>query len=205
MAFAMMVPTRLWLGGAVSQHRDKKLIQQVADGVRRGGALSSLLLAVDGLASYVGAFRRAFRSPLPRRGQGGRSRLLSWPDIAIVQVVKRRSAGEFRIDRRIVQGSKAMIERLLGKVWAATSSTPRTLSGSTAHSASVFPTWLVVPAIWPVRPRPLSPVCISSVVPTISATPIKVCVFASPLAAGAFVGFSALRLSLPVSPTIFGP
>ena len=113
MAFAMMVPTRLWLGGAVSQQRDKRLIQQVADGVRQVALCRPLLLAVDGLASYVGAFRRAFRSPLPRRGQGGRSRLLSWPDIAIVQVVKQRSAGEFRVDRRIVQGSKALVERLL--------------------------------------------------------------------------------------------
>lgn len=113
MAFAMMVPTRLWLGGAVSQHRDKQLIQQVADGVRQVALCRPLLLAVDGLASYVGAFRRAFRSSRPRRGQCGRSRLLSWSDIAIVQVVKQRSAGEFRIDRRIVQGSKAMVERLL--------------------------------------------------------------------------------------------
>ncbi len=29
-----------------------------------------LLLAVDGLASYVIAFQRAFRSPLPRQGPG---------------------------------------------------------------------------------------------------------------------------------------
>lgn len=113
MAFAMMVSTRLWLGGAVSQHRDKHLIRQVADKIRQVALCRPLLLAVDGLASYVGAFRRAFRSPLPRRGQAGRSRLLPWPDIAIVQVVKQRSAADFRIDRRIVQGSKALVERLL--------------------------------------------------------------------------------------------
>lgn len=113
MAFAMMVPTRLWLGGAVSKKRDKQLIQQVADKIRQVALCRPLLLAVDGLASYVGAFQRAFRSPLPRWGQGGRRRLVAWENIAIVQVVKRRSASGLTIDRRIVQGGKAMVERLL--------------------------------------------------------------------------------------------
>lgn len=113
MALAMMVPTRLWLGGAVSEKRDKGLIQQLADQVRRVALCRPVLVAVDGLASYVGAFRRAFRSPLPRRGQRGRCRLVAWPDIAIVQVVKQRTAGDFRIDRRIVQGGKALVQRLL--------------------------------------------------------------------------------------------
>jgi len=94
MAFAMMVSTRLWLGGAVSKHRDKQLIQQVTDKVRQVALCRPLLLAMDGLSSYVGAFRRSFRSPLPRRGEGGRSRLISWTDIAMVQVVKHRSAGK---------------------------------------------------------------------------------------------------------------
>ena len=35
MAFAMMVSSRLWLGGAVSQHRDKQLIQRVANEIRQ--------------------------------------------------------------------------------------------------------------------------------------------------------------------------
>ncbi len=113
MAFSMMVSTRLWLGGAVSKHRDKQLIQQVADKIRQVALCRPLLLAVDGLSSYVGAFRRAFRSPLPRRGQQGRSRLIAWPDIAIVQVVKQRSATDFKIDRRIVQGDKVAVEHLL--------------------------------------------------------------------------------------------
>ena len=91
----------------------KRLIQRVADQIHLVALCRPLLLAVDGLSSYVGAFRRAFRSPLPRRGVEGRRRLIAWPDIAIVQVVKQRSGGDFRIDRRIVQGGKAMVERLL--------------------------------------------------------------------------------------------
>jgi transposase-like protein len=114
MAFAMMVSTRLWLGGAVSEKRDKHLIRQVADKVRQVALCRPLLLAVDGLPSYVGAFQRAFRSPLPRwGGQGGRPRLVAWENIAIVQVVKRRSASGLTIERRIVQGGKALVERLL--------------------------------------------------------------------------------------------
>lgn len=113
MAFAMMVSTRLWLGGAVSEKRDKHLIRQVADKIRQVALCRPLLLAVDGLASYVGAFQRAFRSPLPRWGQKGRCRLVAWENIAIVQVVKQRSAGRLTIERRIAQGGKAMVERLL--------------------------------------------------------------------------------------------
>ncbi|UCG11224.1 MAG: hypothetical protein JSU72_11770 [Deltaproteobacteria bacterium] len=42
----------------------------------RGIALCRpLLLAVDGLVSYVSAFQRAFRSPVPRWGQPGRCHL----------------------------------------------------------------------------------------------------------------------------------
>jgi hypothetical protein len=73
-----------------------------------------LLLAVDGLASYITAFRQAFRSPLPRQpGESGRCRLVAWPDIAIVQVVKQRQEGLLNIERRIVQGGTAMVERLI--------------------------------------------------------------------------------------------
>jgi hypothetical protein len=39
--------------------------------------------------------------------------MVSWPDIAIVQVVKQRLDGMLTIDRRIVQGSKEMVERLI--------------------------------------------------------------------------------------------
>jgi transposase-like protein len=116
MALAIMVPTRLWLGGAVSPHRDLDLIQALADKIRNLALCRPLLLAVDGLASYVSAFRRAFRSALPkRRGEKGRPHLISWPDIAIVQVVKQRVEGQLNISRRIVQGSQAMVNALIQK------------------------------------------------------------------------------------------
>ncbi len=114
MALAMMVPTRLWLGGAVSARRDVDLIQAVVDQVRQVALCRPLLLAVDGLASYVTAFQRAFRSPLPRwRSEKGRPRLIPWPDIQIVQVVKQRVEKHLSIERRIVQGTAYLVEHLL--------------------------------------------------------------------------------------------
>jgi transposase-like protein len=114
MALALMVPTRLWLGGAVSARRDADLIQAVVDQVRRVALCRPLLLAVDGLPSYVAAFQHAFRSPMPRWGrEKGRPRLIPWPDIQIVQVVKQRVEKHLSIERRIVQGTAYLVEHLL--------------------------------------------------------------------------------------------
>jgi transposase-like protein len=113
MAMAMMVPTRLWLGGVISRRRDQALIQSLADQIRQVALCRPLLLAVDGLASYVGAFQRAFRSPVPRWGQRGRCQLRPWSDIAIVQVVKHRIDGHLSIVRRIVQGRPDQVTALL--------------------------------------------------------------------------------------------
>jgi transposase-like protein len=114
MALAMAVGSRLWLGGVVSAKRDLELIQAVVDKVCKLARPLPLLLAVDGLASYVTAFRQAFRSPLPRRnGEMGRPHLVSWPDIAIVQVVKQHVDGVLKVDRRIVQGSQKMVTSLI--------------------------------------------------------------------------------------------
>jgi transposase-like protein len=114
MALAMAVSTRLWLGGVVSRKRDLDLIQSLVDKVRTIALCRPLLLAADGLVSYVTAFRMAFRSKVPHwRGEIGRCQMVSWPDIAIVQVVKQRIEGVLTVDRRIVQGSKEMVERLI--------------------------------------------------------------------------------------------
>ena len=114
MALAMVVRTRLWLGGVVSRKRNLDLIRALVEKVRVIALCRPLLLAVDGLSSYVTAFRLAFRSKLPRwRGETGRCKLVSWPNIAIVQVVKQRVEGVMIVDRRIVQGSKEMVEHLI--------------------------------------------------------------------------------------------
>jgi len=93
MAFAIWVPTRLWMGGVMSPKRDMALIQSLADKVRQIALCRPLLLAVDGLVSYVSAFHDAFRSKFPRQdGEIGRCKMVSWPDIYIVQVVKQPGA-----------------------------------------------------------------------------------------------------------------
>ena len=112
MALAMMVSTRLWLGGAISPKRDKGLIEQLAARVRQVALCRELLLAVDGLSSYVKAFQKAFRSP-HRTSKLGRPCLIPWQGIQIVQVVKQRSPKPFQIIRRIVQGSAETVQHLL--------------------------------------------------------------------------------------------
>ena len=114
MALAIWVPTRLWMGGVIRPKRDLDLIQALADKVRNMALCRPLLLAVDGLASYVGAFRNAFRSKFPRQnGEIGRCKMVSWQNIAIVQVVKQRAEGVLNIERRIVQGATDLVERLI--------------------------------------------------------------------------------------------
>lgn len=116
MALAIMVSTRLWLAGAVSAHRDLSLIQTLTDKIKGMALCRPLLLAVDGLASYVTAFRNSFRSAVPLwRGEKGRPRLVSWPDIAIVQVVKQHINGQLNVTRRIVQGTQEMVHSLIRK------------------------------------------------------------------------------------------
>jgi transposase-like protein len=116
MALAIWVPTRLWMGGVVSPKRDMDLIQSLVDKVRQMALCRPLLLAVDGLASYVSAFRDAFRSKFPRQaGETGRCKMVSWSDIFIVQVVKQRVEGVLNVERRIVQGAQTMVESLIQK------------------------------------------------------------------------------------------
>lgn len=113
-AMAMMVSTRLWLGGAVSAYRDTALLQKMAQQVRAIALCRPLLIAVDGLNLYPTVFRDVFRTGIPRlKGQIGRMTLVQWPNIAIVQVMKSKPSGAWSIQRIIVQGAKTMIEQLL--------------------------------------------------------------------------------------------
>ena len=78
LAMALMVSSRLWLGGVISPHRDKSLIQALADQIRSMALCRPLLLAVDGLPSYVKAFQRAFRSKVsPPRFGGQRDKIVN--------------------------------------------------------------------------------------------------------------------------------
>ena len=112
MALAMMVKTRLWLGGEVSEQRDLPLIRRLIERVRRCAARRPLLVCTDGLVSYIRAIRETFRDPV-HTGKGGRPRLRPWRHVLIAQVIKRYERRRVvETDRRIVDGTPARVETL---------------------------------------------------------------------------------------------
>jgi transposase-like protein len=112
MALAIMVKTRLWLGGEVSEQRDLPLIRRLIARVRRCAVRRPLLLCTDGLVSYIRAMRETFRDPV-QTGKGGRPRLRPWRHVFIAQVVKRYERRRVvEADRRIVDGTPARVETL---------------------------------------------------------------------------------------------
>jgi hypothetical protein len=112
MAMAIQVQTRLWLGGEVSQHRDRHLMRALMQRVRRCALCRPLLFCVDGCRAYIDAIRKTFREPI--LGQRGRPQLRAWDGILIAQVVKqyakKRVVG---VVRRVVQGGETDIETLV--------------------------------------------------------------------------------------------
>ena len=118
LASAIAVPTGLWLGGVVSSHRDRRLAEALARHVRAAALCRPILIVFDGFAPYVRAFRQVFRLAQPT-GQRGHPRLIPWPDLALGQVVKHtRQRRITHIERRIVQGASALLERLLSSTQA---------------------------------------------------------------------------------------
>ncbi len=115
MAMAMMVSTRLWLGGAISTRRDQRLVTQVVGLIAASAIVAPLLLVVDGFASYVDAFRQAFRTRVHGGGRGA-PRKVPWPDLVIGQVVKQYAGKRVvGVTRRLRQGTRALAERLLAQ------------------------------------------------------------------------------------------
>src|SRR5437588_5949023 len=112
MALAMMVTTRVWLGGEVSEQRDLPLIRRLIERVRRCAAHRRLWIWPGGLVSYIRAIRETFRDPV-HTGTGGRPRLRPWRNVLIAQVVKRYECRRVvETDRRIVDGTPARVETL---------------------------------------------------------------------------------------------
>ncbi|MHB8645272.1 MAG: transposase [Thermomicrobiales bacterium] len=115
LAMAMMVTTRLWLGGAVSPRRDGALIARLCVLVRLCMLPGPLVICVDGFAAYLRQVRRMARSPVPRDGKRGRCRLIEWPGLVIGQVVKQRQSGRVvGVTRRLAHGTRRWASRLLG-------------------------------------------------------------------------------------------
>jgi transposase-like protein len=112
MALAMMVKTRVWRGGEVSEQRDMPLMRRLIERVKRGAAPRPFLVCTDGLVSSIRARRETFREP-GHTGQGGRPRLCPWRHIFIAQVVKRYARRRVvATERRMVDGTPARVETL---------------------------------------------------------------------------------------------
>jgi transposase-like protein len=113
MALAMAVPSRLWLGGVVSPKRDLALITAVVRMVRSAARGLAMLVCVDGLASYVTAFTRAFRDPR-RTGRRGRPRLVPTAGLLLGQVIKHHAGRRVvAVTRRVVRGTAAAVAAVL--------------------------------------------------------------------------------------------
>jgi hypothetical protein len=115
MGLAMMVSTRLWLAGAVSMTRDKRLADALMHQVRRAAQrLRPLLVLTDGWAAYPGSSRRAFREKVKKLTGVGRAALEVWPHLHIGTVIKRTEKKRVvEITRRMAHGLLDQAEQLL--------------------------------------------------------------------------------------------
>lgn len=113
-AMAMTVPSRLWMGGVVSPVRNMDLIQQLVNMVRLAWLPGTqLLICVDGLISYVGAFWAAFREKV-MTGKRGRPPFRLPEGIWLAQVIKSYSGRHLRdVVRRVLWGSQ---EQVMGQL-----------------------------------------------------------------------------------------
>jgi transposase-like protein len=112
MAMAMAVPYRLWLGGVVSRVRNLNLIQCLVNMVHLAWIPGrTLLICVDGLASYPTAFWVAFREKV-RTGRRGRPSFRLPECVWLAQVIKRHSGRRLvDVTRRVLWGT---LEQILG-------------------------------------------------------------------------------------------
>jgi hypothetical protein len=111
-ALAMMVRPRLWLAGAVSEHRAMPLSRCWIERVPAWALPRALLVCTDGLCTDVRAVRETFRDAVPT-GKRGCPRLHMWSQLCSAPVVKRyakRRGGD--VERRLVQGPPAQVEAL---------------------------------------------------------------------------------------------
>jgi len=113
LALALAVPSRLWLGGVLGASRDQPLLGSLVAQVRGAARSLAILVCVDGLAGYVGAFRRGFRTRQPS-GKPGRPKLVPEAGLLIAQVVKQYAKRRvIACETRIAQGTAAAVAAVL--------------------------------------------------------------------------------------------
>lgn len=115
MGLAMMVSTRLWLGGVVSLTRDRCLADRLLSQVRACcQPLCALLVCTDGWNAYPGSIRRAFREKVKETAGCGRACLQVWPQLCIATVIKHtKKKRVVQVTRRMAQGTLETAQKLL--------------------------------------------------------------------------------------------
>ena len=111
LAAAMEVGSRLWLGGVVSERRERFLIRTLLGRVRAscGPMAAGVLLCSDGLASYPKEALRLFREALYTGGRG-RPRLILPEGVMVAQLIKcyaKRRVKE--VVQRVVRGAEEAV------------------------------------------------------------------------------------------------
>lgn len=141
MGLAMMVSTRLWLAGVVSQTRDTPLADRLLHQVRaccRAGC--DLLICTDGWAAYPGSIRRAFRDKVKRTPGRGRTQLRVWSGLHIGTVIKHSVNKRLReVVRCLSHGSLDQAMQLLHRSREGRYSTPRASSALMGPCVSASP------------------------------------------------------------------
>jgi len=117
MGLAMMVSTRLWLAGVVSQTRNRGLADRLLSRVRACAlALRPLLVATDGWTAYPNSIKRAFREKVKRLARKGRAPLCVWKDLCIATVIKRTEKKRVvEITRKMTLGEQEQAQALLAQ------------------------------------------------------------------------------------------
>jgi transposase-like protein/IS1 family transposase len=115
MGLAMMVSTRLWLGGVVQVSRDRHLADALLQQVRRCAACGRpLLILTDGWSAYPNSILRAFREKVKLTKGVGRACLQVWPQLHIGTVIKRTEKKRVvEVTRKIAHGLLEEAEKLL--------------------------------------------------------------------------------------------
>jgi IS1 family transposase len=115
MGLALMVSTRLWLGGVVSVHRDRRLADRLLHQVRACcRPFQAILVCTDGWAAYPGSIQRAFREKVKRTAGRGRACLQVWSGLCIATVIKRTEKKQVvEVIRKMTRGTLEQASKLL--------------------------------------------------------------------------------------------
>jgi len=113
LAMAICVPSRLWLGGVLSEKRDTALARAVVGLIRSCGTRLSLLVCTDGWKPYKEAFLKGFRFAV-RTGRRGRPRLSLEEGFLLGQVVKQYEKKRVKaVAQHFLRGTKEQIEAVV--------------------------------------------------------------------------------------------